>query len=200
MEKNHSPLAALVFCAAAGGANVALYMAFHLLGIPLFMDTLFTVAATFLFGPLHGCLAGVFTALVYQTISAPQDFLYVLCSASGVGVAWFFQRHYHLLEKDGEHGAFHLVSILLTLSLYTCILMSVSGGFIAWLIPILWPETLLHTTPVSYFKLGMFLNRYPVLLAEIISRFPVNIPDRLLSVYGAYGLALLLRKSRFFVS
>jgi hypothetical protein len=41
----------------------------------------------------------------------------------------------------------------------------------------------------------MLLNNYPVFLAEIISRFPVNIPDRFLSVYSAYGAAWLLKKS-----
>jgi hypothetical protein len=80
------------------------------------------------------------------------------------------------------------------LSLYMCILISVTGGLIAWLINILWPVTNQDTSPESYYKLGMLLNHYPVPLAEIISRFPVNIPDRLLSVFGAYGFALLLKK------
>jgi hypothetical protein len=105
---------------------------------------------------------------------------------------WFFRRRYHLLEESG--GAFNTISLLLILSLYMCILMSISGGLIAWLIPVLWRTAPSYNTPESYYKLGMLLNRYPVPLAEIISRFPVNIPDRFISVYGAYGVALLLRK------
>jgi hypothetical protein len=113
-----------------------------------------------------------------------------------VFLVWFFRRRYHLLEEDGDdYGAFHLVSILLMLSLYMCILISVTGGLIAWFINVCWPLTNQDIPPESYFKLGMLLNHYPAPLAEIISRLPVNIPDRLLSVFGAYGFALLLKKA-----
>jgi len=34
----------------------------------------------------------------------------------------------------------------------------------------------------------------PVFLAEILSRIPVNIIDRLLTAFAGYGIALLLKK------
>jgi hypothetical protein len=187
----------LILCSAAVAANFLLHFAFQFLGIPLFMDTLFTIALSFLAGPLYGCLTALLTTLSLQAVyNTTPDILYFLCSASGVFLACFFRRRYHLLENNAGYSAFNIVSVLLTLSLYMCILMSVTGGISAWRIPILWPDGALYKTPVSFYKLGMFLNKYPVLPAEIISRFPVNIPDRLLSVYGAYGAALLL-KNRF---
>jgi hypothetical protein len=163
----------------------------------MFMDTLFTLGITFFAGPFWGCITALLTPLSSILVYDIQRGLYVLCSISGVFLAWFFRRRYHLLEEGGsdDYGAFHLVSILLILSLYMCILMSVSGGLIAWIISVFWPVSNQAISPESYYKLGMLLNQYPALLAEIISRFPVNIPDRLLSVYGAYGFALLLKKS-----
>jgi hypothetical protein len=163
----------------------------------MFMDTLFTLGVTFFAGPLWGCITAILTPLRSILAYDIQRGLYVLCSISGVFLVCFFRRRYHLLEKDGyDYGAFNLVSILLMLSLYMCILMSVTGGLIAWLISVFWPVSNQAISPESYYKLGMLLNQYPAPLAEIISRFPVNIPDRLLSVYGAYGFALLLKKSR----
>jgi hypothetical protein len=44
----------------------------------------------------------------------------------------------------------------------------------------------------------LLLNHVPLPIAEIVSRIPVNIPDRLLSVYGGYGLAALLKNTRIF--
>jgi hypothetical protein len=124
--------------------------------------------------------------------------LFVVCSIAGVFLIRFFTRAHHLFEETEGGGGFNRVTLLLILSLEMCILMSILGGLIAFLIPILWPSTEYVFSVISYYKLGLLLNRLPLLLAEIVSRFPVNIPDRLLSVYGAYGLALVLKKSRLF--
>jgi hypothetical protein len=185
----------LLLCILAAGANDLCHLFFQFLGLPMFMDTLFTLGVTFFAGPLWGCVTAILTPLPSILAYDIQRGLYVLCSIAGVFLAWFFHRRYHLLEED-NYGAFNLVSVLLILSLYMCILMSVTGGLIAWIISVLWPVTNQDTPPESYFKLGMLLNHYPVPLAEIISRLPVNIPDRLLSVFGAYGFALLLKKIR----
>jgi hypothetical protein len=192
----------LLLCILSAGANDACHLFFRFLGLPMFMDTLFTLGVTFFAGPLWGCITAILTPLVSVLAYDVQRGLYALCSISGVFLVWFFRSRYHLLEDgsgdDDDDGTFNLVSILLILSLYMCILISVSGGLIAWIIGVFWPVTNNDNSPESYYKLGMLLNHYPVPLAEIISRFPVNIPDRLLSVFGAYGFALLLKKSRIF--
>jgi hypothetical protein len=189
----------LLLCILSAGANDLCYYFFQFLGLPMFMDTLFTLGVAFFAGPFWGCITAILTPLRSILAYDIQRGLYVLCSISGVFLICFFRRRYHLLENnvdDGEdYGTFHLVSILLMLSLYMCILMSVSGGLIAWIISVFWPVSDQAVSPESYFKLGMLLNHYPAPLAEIVSRLPVNIPDRLLSVFGAYGFALLLKKS-----
>jgi hypothetical protein len=191
----------LFFCVCAAGANYLLAIPLWRIGAPLFMDTLFTLAVTFLAGPLWGCISAVFTTFLFYILNADvlPNTLYVLCSIGGVFLADFFRRLYHLLEPQKGNRFFNTLSniipALFILSLSMCMLMSVSGGLIAWLITTVWSIPS-HYFPYSYFLLGLRLNNMPVPLAEVLSRIPVNIPDRLLSVYGAYGIALVLKKSK----
>jgi hypothetical protein len=211
----------LFFCLCAAGANYLLAIPLWRIGAPLFMDTLFTLAVTFLAGPLWGCICAVFTTFLFYILNADglPNTLYVLCSIGGVFLVDFFRRSYHLLEPkkgdaqstgggvvqstslrsrtEGTHTFFNTLSniipALFILSLSMCMLMSVSGGLIAWFITTVWSIPS-HYFPYSYFLLGLRMNNMPVPLAEILARIPVNIPDRLLSVYGAYGLALVLKR------
>jgi hypothetical protein len=188
------------FCLLAAGANWLLSWLCRFIGVSLFLDTLFTLMVTFLRGPVWGCLCAVFTTLVLQIVDVgmwPYS-LFVVCGIAGVILTWLFTRSHHIFDSKDEEdgGGFNRVTLLLILSLHMCILMSVLGGLIAFLIPILWPSTAYVFSVISYYKLGLLLNGLPALAAEIISRFPVNIPDRLLSVFGAYGLAWVFRKTR----
>jgi hypothetical protein len=191
----------LFFCVCAAGANYLLAIPLWRIGAPLFMDTLFTLAVAFLAGPLWGCVSAVFTTALFFILNDDilPNTLYALCSIGGVFLADFFRRAYHLLEPPKGNIFFNTMSniipALFILSLSMCMLMSVLGGLIAWLITTVWSVPS-HYFPYSYFLLGLRLNNLPVPLAEILSRVPVNIPDRLLSIYGAYGLALSLKKCR----
>jgi hypothetical protein len=190
----------LFLCACAAGANCLLAIPIWRLGIPLFMDTLFTLTVAFLAGPFWGCISAVFTTflsyVLFENDILPNT-LFVLCSIGGVLLTDFFRRVDHLLE-DTEGSPFfntlrNIIPALLILSLAMCLQMSVFGGLIAWFIKTIWAVPSRYF-PYSYFLLGLRINNIPVPLAEIIARIPVNIPDRLLSVYGAYGLALVLKK------
>jgi hypothetical protein len=147
-----------------------------------------------------GCLCAVFTTLILQILDVglwPYS-LFVVCSIASVMLTWFFTRSHHVFDgKDAEDGGgvFNRVTALLILSLQSVILMSLLGGLIAFLIPLLWPATASVFSVISYYKLGLLLNGLPLFAAEIIARFPVNIPDRLLSVFGAYGLAWIVKKA-----
>ncbi|MFP3042626.1 hypothetical protein LQZ19_12490, partial [Treponema primitia] len=88
-------------------------------------------------------------------------------------------------------------TILLLLSVVMCLQMSIMGGLIAALIPLLVPAPEYTVSPENYFKLGLLINNVPPLAVEIMARFPINIFDRLLSVFGGYGLALLIRKLKY---
>jgi hypothetical protein len=156
---------------------------------------------TFLAGPFWGCISAVITTALFYILNDDvlPNTLYVLCSIGGVFLADFFRQVYHFLEpKKGNafsNTLSNIIPALFILSLSMCMFMSVSGGLIAWFITTVWSVPSRYF-PYSYFLLGLHLNNIPVPLAEILSRIPVNIPDRLLSVYGAYGLVLVLKRFR----
>jgi hypothetical protein len=73
-----------------------------------------------------------------------------------------------------------------------CVVISIMGGFISVFI-----ETVLRLpmgTPrvEIFFKLGLLRGGINLAGAEILSRIPINIVDRPVSVFGAYGTSLLL--------
>ncbi|GHV88401.1 hypothetical protein AGMMS50267_07680 [Spirochaetia bacterium] len=189
----------LLLCFCAAGAN---YLLAGLLGhfkVPLFMDTLFTLTVTFIAGPLYGCLTAALTVLAFQLLNDEYllSALYFFCSGSGVILAAFFSRSHHLAENE-KPGSFNILTMLLILSLEMCLVISITGGLIARFILLLDPVSGTFLVPHNYYFLGLLLNHVPLPVAEIVSRIPVNIPDRLLSVYGGYGIAVLLKNSRIF--
>jgi hypothetical protein len=85
------------------------------------------------------------------------------------------------------------------LSFAMCIVMSVLGGLTAAVIEFLktyWLEAPSGSSgaegPESLFKLTLLRRHLPLVGVEILSRIPINVIDRLISVFGAYGVASLL--------
>jgi hypothetical protein len=183
--------------------------------LPLFMDTIFTNLMTFVAGPFWGMAVAIMTAALSGafTFEFWGTYLYVICSAAGVLLIWIFCRGFdHTLERElrrrvsveAETGIWQdppeqsrarfirVISILMILSVFMCVTVSVLGGLIAFIISDILSGQETHTTPEFFFRLGLLRRNIPVLWADILGRIPVNIPDRLISVYGAYGLSLIL--------
>jgi hypothetical protein len=91
----------------------------------------------------------------------------------------------------------NVLVVLLLLSFVMCIAMSVLGGLITVLINTLSPpQGSSSPSPERLFKLALLRRDLPPALIEILSRIPLNIIDRLLSVFGGYGVAALLHRVR----
>jgi uncharacterized membrane protein required for colicin V production len=67
--------------------------------------------------------------------------------------------------------------------------MSVLGGLIA---TIILQINSAYTEVSGLLSATMFSQDTPVLIKEIISRIPINIIDRLISVFAGYAIALFL--------
>jgi hypothetical protein len=176
-------------------------LAFEILGLPLFMDTIFTLTVTFLIGPACGILSAVLASAVnVMATGKPAAYmLYALCSISAVFLTDYFKRHFIEGSSNPVKGAFpkedpsepfiNTVTSLLLLGVIMCVIMSILGGLIAMYIHSVTPNKL--PSPEDDFKLGLLLNNVPLVLSEIIGRIPINIVERILSVFCAYGLAAL---------
>jgi hypothetical protein len=171
------------------------------LGLPLFMDTLFTAAFTFLGGLPCGILTAVLTHAIVNPLLVQDlpNYLYTLCSIASALVTACFMRIFPAEcavvpgRKPCSGGIYGRITVLFILSLVMCVVISVSGGLISTVI-----ETFFTSRNSSFeadiFIFGRMLTRkgLPLLLTEILCRIPVNILDRLLSVFGGYGFAVML--------
>jgi hypothetical protein len=76
--------------------------------------------------------------------------------------------------------------------------MSVQGGLTAALIEFLETSGSSGTEgPELLFKLALLRRSLPLVGVEILSRIPLNVIDRLVSVFGAYSIAALLNYAHF---
>jgi hypothetical protein len=219
LERNLKRIAALLFFC-LGGAVLNVYTGNFFrdaLGVPLFMDTLFTVALSFYGGPLYGILTGLLTNPIISMIDfyGWADNLYALCNAAAALVTVLFIRLFPAELRFGAGKAIktdesknradnsrlgtlmNILVALLLLSFVMCIVMSVLGGLITVLINTLSPpQGSSSPSPERLFKLALLRKNLPPAVVEILSRIPLNIIDRLLSVFGGYGLAALLYRVR----
>jgi hypothetical protein len=181
------------------------------LGVPLFMDTLFTVAMTFYGGLLCGALTGLLTNPIVNMFNfyGWADLIYAFCNAAAALVTFLFIRLFPAelrfgtgkAVKTGEFETAPLngrlrplmntLVVVLLLSFVMCIVISILGGLTAVLIK---PFGGSSATGPGLFKLALLRRNLPPAVIEILSRIPLNIVDRLLSVFGGYGAAALLRR------
>jgi hypothetical protein len=79
--------------------------------------------------------------------------------------------------------------------------MSVLGGLISVFIQFINPAHTNEPGRVAFLGRILFDENSPVILVEIASRIPVNIVERLITAFAAYGIALgfrsILNKLRF---
>jgi len=208
-----------VLCLAGALLNIQLNRLTFLtvLPLPLYMDTVFTVALTFWGGLFWGILCGAITNLIAHTywFSGWELYLYTICNIATALITWMFIRlfpreldfslryakHEQIQRAAGiasESGklfrVLERVIALALLSFALCIAMSILGGAITTVILQINPARLEQRAYWGILSDTMFGENFSVLLTEILARIPINIADRLIAAFGGYGIALCLRK------
>lgn len=163
--------------------------------LPLFMDTVFCMAVTFYGGLLCGIGAAAVLQLYYFITWIPGvnhiDQLYFICSVLAAVTAWAYKTN--VIDRKANTPVI-LFAELLILSAIMCIVESVSGGLINCLTARIIGNNQ-EPTPQTDFMIIMFRAHISSPLAvAIISRIPVNLIDRLLSVFAAWGVYKGLQK------
>jgi hypothetical protein len=194
-------LVSLILCIAGAALNISLSrLNGSVLHLPLFIDTIFTIALTFSHGLPWGILTGVLTHLASNSIFSFEwpMYLYTLCSIVTALITALFIRLFPgelrlPIRRATLRAVMDRVIVLLMLSFTLCIIMSVQGGLTAALIESLAFSGSQGTEgPELLFKLTLFRRNLPLVGVEILSRIPLNIIDRLISAFCGYGIALLL--------
>jgi energy-coupling factor transport system substrate-specific component len=141
--------------------------------IPLFLDTIFTLAVGAVFGPVAGAITGLGTGLFHEVI---YDFsgtywpFGVVNAASGIIVG--------LLAAAGKfHTGLHLV--------FAVLLLTLANAFLGSLVAVL-AFGGATGIEIDYIVMGLLLTGKPVLWAAFLARIPANVVDKALSVLVAY--------------
>lgn len=208
-------LTTMLLCIAGTAGNYGLIRLSGGLGLGLFLDTVFTVMVTF----SGGVWAGIVTALLSQATYSFADsyswvyYLFSICSIASALLTRLFMRLFPkecapvrlfngrsppertAAEQPGKDSFFARMIMLFLLSLSMCVLISVLGGLIAAFLGLVLRSPVSDAPPETYFKLGLLRQGLSLTAAEILARLPVNLVDRFISVFGAYGVSLLLKRA-----
>jgi energy-coupling factor transport system substrate-specific component len=177
-------------------------------GIPLYIDTIFNAAICFSAGLVSGIITGtlLFPVMNYWVniiLRGPLGELgffrniWVICIVVEILLVWFFYKKMKeeeavFLENPCLHTFIGVAAQLLVLAVLDCILISVTGGIIDYILSSFsMPRTF---SPEDNFKLGLLRNNVPLLATAVLSRIPINIVDRFIVIFGGYGISLLFRK------
>ena len=162
--------------------------------LPLFCDTIFIMTLSFLAGPWWGVLAGVFYHLFDYLLNPSLELghLFIICHFLAALTAGYFKRWF--IKDEASNMAVFIR--LIVLSLVMCLVMSVSGGVISFILNNMeaYNAASSQTDFLSFLWQSKISSR---LLLEIVVRIPVNIADRFICVFAAYGTStpLLLAAS-----
>lgn len=164
----------------------------YVLKMPLFCDTIFCIAMTLFAGPVWGILVvlcdHIFDMIVSHSFVIYQ--LYMLSAMAGCITAWLFNKY---VLKD-EDSLFTKIAKLFLLVLIMCLVMSITGGVISRICAFVNGDGTEYTYQTQFLEVmfGGYLKS--PLLDSIILRIPVNLADRLITVFAGFGVYKLMNK------
>jgi hypothetical protein len=211
-------LGILLLSAGASVGNKLLTVLANRAQTGLWLDTVFVITAVFSGGLEAGMLTSLFTTAlsgIFHRLFFGRDYFwgsyfYGLCFAATALVTWFFSRSFpgecaslRIIKRRKDAPPFpgppsasplDRIIMLSLLSLSLWIVISVLGALIS-----LFNYHFLRTVSddiaaENIFKLGLLQRGFSLAVSELLTRIPINIIDRPVSVFIGYGTSLLLKK------
>lgn len=186
-----------LFCIVSVILNLfATVLCYNVFSIPLFVDTIFTVAIVFYLGLIPGLIVGISFNLVdpffnYLTrgVFSPTNFLFGFCGAAIVLVTWLFARRKEEFQISLPITLLYLMLIALLSSLATVFI----GGTIDFL-RFRYLEIPDSMAPIKAFTDSFLSQKYSLFASCILGQIPISITDRLLTTFAGYGVYKLYVK------
>ena len=165
------------------------HLAIFILHVPLFLDTVGTVTLTFFCGWIPRLVCAFATILLDSIIGGyflQLPTLYVICSFFAVFISYKFKRNIF-----NTNMIIVRICYLFILAMIMCVVISILGGIIDSIC--ITYSNYKSTYPVAsdFFKPNFIKLGLSQLGTNIVSRFPINIVDRLFTCFISYGLSLL---------
>lgn len=159
--------------------------------LPLFCDTIFIMALSFFAGPWWGVLAGFFYHLIDFSLHHTMELghLFMLCHFLAALTAGYFKILF-IKKSDSRFLLFVKLNIL---AIVLCLVMSVSGGIISYILNNI--EAYNKASSQTDFLTFLWQNKFnSKLILQIAVRIPVNIADRFICTFAAWGVYLAAKK------
>jgi len=200
-----------VLCIVGAFLNVAINVLINrAAGLPLYLDTILTVSLTLTGGLFWGLITGFLTNIIGPTLYfyGWEGYLFVICNMATALVTWLFIRFFprelsfeqteipQASQKPSSRRfaeAINTMIVLILLSFSLCLVISILGGVIATFIQSINPAVSGMHGLSADLTATMFGKNIPIVLAEILSRIPVNIIDRLITAFAGFGIALFCK-------
>lgn len=191
MNKLNSFFKCLIVCVIGEMLNFAgafLLDSFH---IPLFLDTVGTVAVTF----YAGLVPGIIVALLFNILRTLQvalinniqlylwEMLYMLCGAAIAAVTWAFS---HKKENFRISRTITLLYLLL-IAFVSAFASSVIGGLVETVNRIFF-SGVQNKSPTEYFVRAFMGENLGLFVSCVIARIPTTLLDRVICTFAGYGL------------
>lgn len=163
---------------------------YHTLNIPLFFDTIFTVAVVFYLG----LIPALFVSLGYNTINSlmwlheegffdPFLFSYAICGILIVLTTWFIARR----KEEFKISATVTILYLFLIALISSFCTIISSGIIDYF-HYKYYEIPDMMNPIKRFTESFVRQRFSLLISCILGQIPISFMDRLLATFAGYGI------------
>jgi hypothetical protein len=174
-ERTHALIAASIASAVAG--NLICSFLFPLtLHIPIFMDSVFTVAVTLFAGVGPGVVTGILYNAIWPLVTGgdARQTLFALCSVATALITFIVMKN----PKDTSK-----LMRLIPLSLCLCAANSFVGGIVST-----FAFRGVDNFPSDYIMAGLIMQDIPIVWAAILARVPLNLIDKALAAILGYGI------------
>ncbi|MCR4939083.1 MAG: hypothetical protein K5930_03110 [Treponemataceae bacterium] len=190
-------LRTIILCIIALVLNIIFRILFYnILKIPLFFDTIFTVATVFYLGLVPAlCVSLSYNIinglewLFKNGVSDPFIFFYSICGVLIVISTWIFAR------KKAEFKVSKTITFLylLLITLFSSFCTIISSGIIDYFHYIFYdvPDVM---NPIKTFTESFVQQRFSLLMACILSQIPISFLDRLITTFAGYGIYRLVER------
>ena len=176
--------------------SVFTFFFFDFLNIPLFMDTIFTVAIVFYFGLVPGLIVGITFNFIDPVINyvlngvfSPTNMCFSLCGASIVLVTWAFARR----KEEFQLSVPITILYLLLISLISSFVTIFIGGTIDF-VRFSYYDIPDSMAPIKQFTDSFVSQRFSLFASCILAQIPISITDRLITTFAGYGVYKLYIK------
>lgn len=196
-SKYYSLLKTSLICIIAEVMNfLTTFIFYQTLKIPLFFDTIFTVAVVFYLG----LVPGLVVSIVYNVINSliwvsrtgffdPFILMYGICGILIVISTWIIARH----KEDFKISVPITLLYLLLISLFSSICSIITSGIIDFF-HYKYYEITDMMNPIKNFTESFVYQHFSLLASCILAQIPISFLDRLIATFTGYGVYKLCDK------